>query len=308
MRIRILTENTANKRGLIAEHGLSLIIEANNRKILFDSGQSDVYIKNAAKLKEDLTNLDAIILSHGHYDHCGGIEFFPQADYWWNEKKLPPLYVREGAFRDKRHYKEGNYAQIGIDWPKSHYKGQIIETGERYDFGGGFTLLGKIGYETEFEPKPEGFFIVKENFPPESTLASEQNKISEQNMPSEQNISSPQSTPNLTPDLMEDEQLLVVETPQGLSLFMGCSHMGIINCIRRVQKEFPGKRIHSILAGMHLKSASQTRLKQTIEELKKLDFDYLIPVHCTGLYAIIRMKQELGERCLLAEAGLQLEL
>lgn len=308
MRIRILTENTANKRGMIAEHGLSLIIEANNRKILFDSGQSDVYIKNAAKLKEDLTNLDAIILSHGHYDHCGGIEFFPQADYWWNEKKLPPLYVREGAFKDKRHYKEGNYAQIGIDWPKSYYKGQIIETGERYDFGGGFTLLGKIGYETEFEPKPEGFFILEENFPPEQTMPIDGNKDFEQTMSFDQNLSVKQPTQVLTPDLMEDEQLLVVETPQGLSLFMGCSHMGIINCIRRVQKEFPGKRIHSILAGMHLKSASQTRLKQTIEELKKLDFDYLIPVHCTGLYAIIRMRQELGERCLLAEAGLQLEL
>lgn len=276
MKIHILTENTVYKRDLIAEHGLSLLIEANGKRILFDTGQSDVYIKNAAKLGEEMTNLDAVILSHGHYDHCGGIEYFPQG-----EKKFPPLYIREGAFKDKRHYKEGHYMAIGIDWKKEDYKGTVIETKERHDLGHGFTLLGKIGYETDFEEKPNGFYILEE-------------KEEEGLYP--------------IPDLMEDEQLLVIETKKGLSLFMGCSHMGIINCIRRVEKEFPGKRIHTILAGMHLKSASANRLNRTMEELKNLDFDYLIPVHCTGMYPIIRMKQELGDRCLLAETGLKLEL
>lgn len=271
MKIRILTENTVYRRGLFGEHGLSLLIEANGKKILFDTGQSDVYIKNAKKLKEDLSDLDGIVLSHGHYDHCGGMEFFPQME------QCPPLYVREGAFQDKRHCKAGKYEVIGIDWQQEDYPGQIIETGNRYDLGDGFTLIGNIGYETDFEPMPDGFFIVLDGM-------------------------------DAIPDLMSDEQLLVVETEKGLSLFMGCSHMGVINCIKRVQKEFPGKRIHSILAGMHLKAVPKSRIERTIEELQKMDFDYLIPVHCTGLSAIVQMKQALGDRCLLAEAGKKFEL
>lgn len=271
MKIRILTENTVYRRGLFGEHGLSLLIEANGKKILFDTGQSDVYIKNAKKLKEDLSDLDGIVLSHGHYDHCGGMEFFPQME------QCPPLYVREGAFQDKCHCKAGKYEIIGIDWQQEDYPGEIIETGNRYDLGDGFTLIGNIGYETDFEPMPDGFFIVLDGM-------------------------------DAIPDLMSDEQLLVVETEKGLSLFMGCSHMGVINCIKRVQKEFPGKRIHSILAGMHLKAVPKSRIERTIEELQKMDFDYLIPVHCTGLSAIVQMKQALGDRCLLAEAGKKFEL
>lgn len=268
MKIRILTENTVNRRGLLGEHGLSLLLEANGRRYLFDTGQTDVYVKNAQKLREDLSGLDGIILSHGHYDHCGGMTCFPaMTDY-------PPLYVREGAFQDKRYGKPGRYERIGIGWKKESYPGSIVETGERHDLGDGWFLLGNIGYENDFEPKPECFYI----FPTDS----EEDKI---------------------PDLMSDEQILVVETEKGLSLFMGCSHMGILNCIRRVQKEFPDSRIHTILAGMHLKDASENRVTKTIEALKQLEFDYLIPVHCTGITAIVRMQQELGERCLLADSG-----
>lgn len=295
MKIRILTENTVYRRGLLGEHGLSLLIEANGKKILFDTGQSDVYIKNAKRLKEDLSDLDGIVLSHGHYDHCGGMEFFPQME------QCPPLYVRKGAFQDKRHCKAGKYEIIGIDWQQEDYPGQIIETGNRHDLGDGFTLIGNIGYETDFEPMPDGFFIMQEQ-PANQTMPG--------TAPDSHEIPGDQTVPVIVPipDLMSDEQLLVVETEKGLSLFMGCSHMGVINCIRRVQKEFPNKRIHSILAGMHLKAVPKSRIERTIEELQKLDFDYLIPVHCTGLSAIVQMKQALGDRCLLAEAGKKFEL
>ena len=64
------------RRGLLAEHGLSLYIEENGKKYLFDTGQSGVFLKNAKELGVNLENLDGIILSHGHYDHCGGLEEF----------------------------------------------------------------------------------------------------------------------------------------------------------------------------------------------------------------------------------------
>ena len=94
MRIVILTENTANGRGLLAEHGLSVLVEAAGKRILFDTGQSDVYLRNAGELGESLEGLDGIVLSHGHYDHTGGLPAFPE--------ELPaPVFVRENAFEEK---------------------------------------------------------------------------------------------------------------------------------------------------------------------------------------------------------------
>ena len=75
MRFTVLNENTAGKRGFLAEHGLSVLIVHQGRKILFDTGQTDVFLHNAEKIGETLSDLDAIILSHGHFDHCGGLEY-----------------------------------------------------------------------------------------------------------------------------------------------------------------------------------------------------------------------------------------
>ena len=76
MRFTVLNENTAGKRGFLAEHGLSVLIVHQGRKLLFDTGQTDVFLHNAEKIGETLSDLDAIILSHGHFDHCGGLEFW----------------------------------------------------------------------------------------------------------------------------------------------------------------------------------------------------------------------------------------
>ena len=78
MKVSILADDIVNKRNLLAEHGLSLYIEYNGINILFDTGQSSVYCHNAAIMGIDLQSTDCIILSHGHYDHCGGLIHFPK--------------------------------------------------------------------------------------------------------------------------------------------------------------------------------------------------------------------------------------
>ena len=102
---------------------------------------------------------------------------------------------------------------------------------------------------------------------------------------------------------MEDEQLLVIDTEKGLCVFAGCCHAGIINCLSFVQSSFPGRPIYSVLAGMHLGGVNEDRLEKTIEALDAMGISLLMPVHCTGIYAIGRMKERLRERCMILETG-----
>lgn len=277
MRVLILNENTAGRRGFLAEHGLSLLIEQEEKRWLFDTGQTDVFMKNAALLKDSLTKLQGIVLSHGHFDHCGGLEYLVR-EYQKTGKELPPVYVREDAFLDKTAINSDRrtYRIIGIPWKRELIEGVVCLTEQFQEIASGVWVLGNISYTPGLEKKAEQFFI---------------NNGREK-----------------VPDYMNDEQMLVFESEKGLCLFAGCCHPGILNCLEYVSQAFPGRKIHSILAGMHLTGASSERIIKTVEELGKREFNILIPVHCTGIEAIGRMKAELGTRCCLAETGMTLEL
>lgn len=97
------------------------------------------------------------------------------------------------------------------------------------------------------------------------------------------------------PDYMDDEQLLVIETEKGLSIFAGCSHPGIVNCVEYVRKCLPGRPIYSLVAGMHLLNSPRARVEQTIEALRAMDIPVLVPVHCTGHPGYRPMKEAFGE-------------
>lgn len=130
MKITVLAENTAINQDFEAEHGLSLYIETEKDKILFDFGQSDLFLKNAEKSGVDLKNIDFSILSHGHYDHGGGIAHFlkinPQAK----------IFINESAFFD---YYNGTEKYIGIDKSfKSHPQIQLV--GDSFEIKSGFSL------------------------------------------------------------------------------------------------------------------------------------------------------------------------
>lgn len=272
MKVSVLNENTAGKRGFLAEHGLSLLIEQGDRRYLFDTGQTDVFLHNAKKLGESLDGLDGIILSHGHFDHCGGLEYLKERG------PLPHVYVRRQAFFDKQaRNPDGKTCRIiGIPWKRELLLGAEVLTEDRQEIAPGIWVLGNVPYTVDFETRPDQFVIKK----------------------GEERI----------PDYMEDEQLLVIDTQKGLCVFAGCCHAGIINCLSYVKSAFPGKKIFGVLAGMHLSSAGKERIEKTIETLKGFRIPVLMPVHCTGIYAIGRMKEELGENCVILETGKSFEL
>lgn len=277
IKISVLCENMAGGRGYLAEHGLSLLLQAGERRVLFDTGQSSVFMQNADRLGEDLLTLDCIVLSHGHFDHCGGMKALVRL-YRDNERSLPPVYVRENAFRPKTaiNMNRITYRDIGIPWRRQLVQEAVHVTKDKEMIGGGIWVLGNIPYTVGFEKKPDTFFIGEGD--------------------------------KKLPDYMEDEQLLVFETEKGLCVFGGCCHPGIMNCLSYVQQAFPEKTIYSVFAGMHLMNQGRERIMETVEALKCMEIQILMPVHCTGLEAIGKMKDVFGDKCRLVESGKVFEI
>lgn len=271
MRITVLNENMVYKKNLIAEHGLSVLIEFNNKKILLDTGQSDVFIKNAKTLGVDLNNLDAIIISHGHYDHGGGLDYLNEIN------NIPNIYISTKALIPKFsiNKKKNKYYFNGID-VDDNIKNHFHYIDDKEEIFKGVYLISNIPYSNDFESKPRGFYIKQKD--------------------------------KMLPDLMYDEQILVVETSNGLSLFMGCSHMGIINAVSYVKDIFKDKKIYSLFAGMHLINADKNRINKTVEMLKEENINHIMPCHCTGYKVSAKISEELKDSFIEVQCGSVIEI
>ncbi|EGD47591.1 beta-lactamase domain protein [Ruminiclostridium papyrosolvens DSM 2782] len=275
MKIHILTDNRTSKRGFLAEHGLSVYIEHKQTNILFDTGQSNVYCNNAVKMNIDLRETDFIVLSHGHYDHGAGLVYFPEI------KKKINIYAHEDCFINRYAINQDgvSFREIGIPWnpdDREALKSNIVFTRETYQLAPDVYICGEIPRTHDFEEIPEGFFVGDAD--------------------------------NKHQDMIKDEQMLVIRTKKGLCIFLGCSHPGIINCLTYVLKLFPGEKIDTVVGGMHLNSASQLKVEKTVQSLIDLNIRQIVPLHCTGIYAIAEMKRIMGRGCLPLCAGDTIEI
>lgn len=137
MIITSLLENTTSRSDIAAEHGLSLYIETKAHRILFDMGQTDLFARNAEALGVDLTQVDLAVLSHGHYDHGGGLATFLEINH------TAPVYLTEAAFLP--HY-NGTRKYIGLDTTLQGHTRFRVVSGD-LSLGGGLTLLSPNGRE-----------------------------------------------------------------------------------------------------------------------------------------------------------------
>lgn len=151
MKIWTLMENTACREGLQAEHGLSLYIETGKHRILFDAGQSGAFADNAEKLGVDLSRVDLAVLSHGHYDHGGGLERFLAKNV------TAPIYVNQYAFQP--HY-NGADKYIGLA-PALAECGRLIPVGDELEIGEGLTLFSCNGLEQPYPADPFGLKVLE---------------------------------------------------------------------------------------------------------------------------------------------------
>lgn len=275
LKVSILTENRARERRLVAEHGLSLWIEKDDTTVLFDTGQSTVFTHNAKEMGIDIASADFIVISHGHYDHCGGLIHFPY------KKKSSAIYVHPDAFFKKFVALDNgeSYKEVGIPFEMTEHewiKGRVVYTRHPLVIHEGITVSGEIPRFTEFEEVPKNFYVEKNG--------------------------------KKTHDLMLDEQMLIIEDNGEIAIFLGCSHPGVINSLNYVKKLFPDKKIKLLIAGMHLENVSHTRLQMTMKHIKDMDIQKVVPLHCTGFEAMCEMKRFLGDCCITMCAGDLIEI
>jgi len=269
MKFKFLVENKTDNPGVTAEHGLSVYVEADVKKILFDAGATDMIIKNAAEMEVDLPEVDFAVVSHGHYDHTGGFPEFCKI----NEKA--PIYLHKNAFRESYGIENGEFEKetCGIRW--SEKEKEIIS--DRIVFTDGPVKITENIIVTGTVPFADGFH------PTEKFYYNDGN--------------------GMVPDDMSHEQCLVIRQPKGLYIFSGCSHRGVISALNASKAMFPGERVAVLVAGMHLYSASDADRNEVVNQIADENLDMVMPVHCTGIKAICDLKNILGETCIVATAG-----
>jgi 7,8-dihydropterin-6-yl-methyl-4-(beta-D-ribofuranosyl)aminobenzene 5'-phosphate synthase len=259
MKITVLAENTAANETLGSEHGLSILVEMKQAVILFDTGCGELFVQNAERLGVDLSKVTHLILSHGHYDHGGGIESFLRIN------NLAGVYLREEAFSQLYAIRAGGEIEyIGI--PQGlRGNPRLVFTRDRMEIAGGVTLYSDIRLS---EPIPETN---------RSLMIREGEK--------------------LVPDAFAHEQVAEFTEDGKTLLLTGCSHHGIVSILRD-HREKTGRTPDMVIGGFHLHShttgkAEDSMLMSVADHLAGTKARYFT-CHCTGLPAYEELKKRLG--------------
>lgn len=271
MRIQNLIEDTSANNGCLAEHGLSFYVETAKHKLLVDAGASEKFIENASKLNIDLTQVDTLILSHGHYDHSGGIIPFTTMN------SNARIYIHEKAADDYYSEKPDRTYYAGIDKEIARLP-QII----------------KISVDTKIDDE---LFVFT-------------NVTGRRHWPQGNRKLKKMVDGELIQDEFDHEQYLIISVEGKEILMSGCAHNGILNILDRY-KEIKGQEPDAVISGFHMmKSGEYTEeeietIKQTAIELKRYKTKYYTG-HCTGESAFGIMKEILDEQIEYVRSGEQI--
>lgn len=262
-----------NHPGATAEHGLAIFMETDRGNYLLDTGQGKSIVNNARVLGFDFKTLKGIILSHHHWDHTGGLaavlDLTGPVD----------VYAHPGLFKESYSLRDGKERFIGV--PHSR---QLLESkGARFQLNDAFRqiepgmwLTGQIPRRTDYERgdtaqvlRAQGGGHVK--------------------------------------DEILDDQSVVIETPKGLFILLGCCHAGIINTLMHIEEKLGKRPIHTVIGGTHLGPVSEEQKVRSIEALKAFHIGRLGVSHCTGLPTASRLAAAFGERFFYCNVGTAVE-
>ena len=266
LQVTVLVENTSDTN-LKCEHGLSLWIEFQGKKILLDAGSSDLFIENASLLGIDVSTTDYAVLSHGHYDHSTGFGGFFEIN------SSAPVYARKGF--DGKYFSNSGGKMHEISVPSKI----ISENRNR------FILTGRT------QKIEENVYLVPHNTPKLSETGLRAGLFKEEDG-------------KIQPDDFAHEQSLVLRTSNGLVIFNSCSHAGLLAIVSEVAEEFPEEKIYAFFGGLHMKGKkdgkeicafSEEQVDAQAEVIRKYGLSYVYTGHCTGLEGYRKLKDRLGE-------------
>lgn len=276
MKVTTLIENNSRDERYRAEHGLSLGVEVHGHRYLFDTGMSDQFQKNAALLDFDLSGVDAVFISHAHYDHTGGLASFFEIN------SSASVYIHKAAFHEffaKR--PNGSFEEIGLRLPKEN-RDRVILTEGTFSPCDEVTIFSEIK-TNEFHSEANDVLL---------------EKIGD----------------DFVPDEFRHEQNFLIRTESNhLVLIAGCAHSGIVNIINRA-KEVAGHFPDVVIGGFHLMNPSAQRMieAKTVdaisERLLSLPIEKYYTGHCSGQEAFERMRGIMGSRLDAISAGTVFEI
>ncbi len=257
--ITTLVENSGGQhKSLVAEYGLSFLIETKDSAILFDTGQSDRFLQNAYYLRKDpATEVTQVVLSHGHYDHTGGVPEMLRA----TERALE-LHVGSGFFAPK----------YGVNGPALEYNGNCFCRADLEERG--HAVHEHLSDVTEIA---DGVFVVTNFERSEDPDWANPRFV----------VAGPSG---LEVDPFADEVAVVLKTARGVVLLVGCSHPGILNIIATVRARF-SEPLYAVLGGTHLMEASGARLHRAVSAFASLENTLLGMSHCTGEAVMERLAE-----------------
>lgn len=271
MNVRVLVEDTSSSPEYRCEHGLSLFIETKRHKILFDMGQTGLFLENAEKMGVDVGAADVAVLSHGHYDHGGGIQAF------LTRNRFADVLVHPRAFEPHFSVREGGHvAFIGLD-PAVTANPRLKNTAQVQRLDAELTVFSGVPARTLWPPANRTLLKAARDGCEADDFAHEQN--------------------------------LIVTEDDGDVLFTGCAHCGILN-ILEAACALRGRAPRAVVGGFHLvlkegpQGGDAAYATQIAEALGRYDSSYYTG-HCTGEGGVQLLKERLAGRVRRLSTGIE---